>query len=62
MPSKITQLRKKKARQVACGGSFVVAIGKDVSEKEIQQKLKQSKEHALKKQNQQHLGEENAPN
>lgn len=30
-------------RQVACGGSFVVAIGKDVSEKE--QMLKQKVNH-----------------
>ena len=41
IPTKVNQLRKKRVNLVQCGGSFVVALGKDVPEG--YQKAKKSK-------------------
>jgi hypothetical protein len=32
LPTKVPQLRKKKVRQLACGGGFITALGKDVTD------------------------------
>eukprot|EP00347_Sterkiella_histriomuscorum_P023139 403335798 len=48
LPTKIPQLRKKKVRQLVAGGSFIVALGKDIpegSKQKLQKKPKESKEH-----------------
>ena len=41
LPTKVSQLRKKKVRAIACGGAFIVALGKDVADGHKLRKKKQ---------------------